>query len=126
MKAAISLAPLVLGLVLGLGLGLVACHRDGGDPSVDRPSSCLIEHDGSVTQCFDDIGANAKAQGAKFCDEMHGDHTFRIGSPCPTEGVIASCNKGAGTEVERTERCYREPASCATRCAKSGGVLTKQ
>jgi len=103
-----------------------ACRRGGtADPNADRPSSCLIKHDGGVTQCFDEIGQSAKAQGSKVCDEMHGEPTFHVGTPCPTDGVIASCTKGTGTDLERTERCYREGAACETRCAKSGGVLVK-
>jgi hypothetical protein len=101
------------------------CHRSSGDPNADRPSSCLIEHDGGVTQCFDDIGPSAKSEGAKACEGMHGDHTFRVATPCPTEGVLASCSKGAGTDLERVERCYRDAPACEARCAKGTGVLSK-
>src|SRR5450631_4459640 len=107
-----------LATALAVSIGC-ACRRSAPDPTTYRPSSCLIEHDGGVTQCFDDIGDKAKLEGAKFCDDMHGDHTFRVATPCPTEGVLVSCTKGVGTDVERVERCYREPASCEARCAKS-------
>ena len=106
-------------------LACSACHRSSGDPSIDKPSSCIIEHDGGVTQCFEDIGATAKSGGSKYCDEMHGQHTFRVGEGCPKEGVVASCTKRQGTDLERVERCYHDEAACAARCAKSSGIFSK-
>jgi len=102
---------------------LVACHHSSRDPNADKPSSCVIEHDGGVTQCFEDIGATAKADGEKICDAMRGDHTFRVAAPCPTEAVVGSCRKRPGTDLERVERCYHDVDACRTRCAKSEGVF---
>jgi hypothetical protein len=102
---------------------LAACHRGGGDPRADRPSSCVIEHDGGVTQCFEDVGDTAKANGAKYCAEMHGHHRFRVGKPCPKAGILGSCTKRAGTDLERVERCYRDEPACRARCEKSEGVF---
>jgi hypothetical protein len=95
-----------------------ACHR-GGDK--ERPSSCVIEHDGGVTQCFEDVGLTARTDGAKYCARMHGHHTFRASKPCPTEGLLASCTKRAGTEWERVERCYRDEPACRARCDNAHG-----
>ena len=106
-------------------LACVACHRSSGDPNADKPSSCVIEHDGGVTQCFEDIGATAKNEGAKYCDGMHGTHTFHVGQACPKEGVIGSCTKRQGTDLERVERCYHDEAACQARCAKSAGIFAK-
>ncbi len=106
-------------------LAASACHRGGGDASAELPSSCVIEHDGGVTQCFDEIGSAAKSEGEKACGTMHGTHSFHPNTPCPKEGVIASCTKGSGTELERVERCYRDESSCTARCAKGNGVLSK-
>jgi hypothetical protein len=111
-------------LAMAVVLAAVGCHRGGGN-AADLPSSCLIEHDGGVTQCFDDIGSGAKSEGEKACGTMHGVHTFRAGTACPTDGVIASCTKASGTELERVERCYRDEAACTARCAKGNGVLNK-
>ena len=104
-------------------LACVACHRGGSSP--DGPSSCVIEHEGGVTQCFEDVGDTAKVNGKKYCDEMRGEHTFRVGQPCPREGAIASCTKRAGTSYERVERCYRDEDACRARCEKSEGVFAK-
>ncbi len=103
----------------------VACHRSNGDPSVDKPSSCVIEHDAGITQCFDEIGATAKKTGSKYCDEMHGQHAFRVGEGCPKDGVVGSCTKRQGTDLERVERCYHDAAACEARCAKSAGIFAK-
>ena len=111
MKAAASL---LLSCSVALG-----CHRR----QQDEPVSCLIEHDGGVTQCYDEIGETARDAGEGYCNRMFGRHTFRRGLPCPTQGVIASCRKQGGTDVERIERCYRDRAACEARCTKSGGVL---
>jgi hypothetical protein len=102
-----------------------ACHHSNGDPTVDKPSSCVIEHDGGVTQCFEDVGATAKGTGSKYCDEMRGKHTFRVGQGCPKDGVVGSCTKRQGTDLERVERCYHEEAACEARCVKSAGIFTK-
>ncbi len=104
---------------------VIACHRSSGDPNANKPSSCVIEHDAGVTQCFEDIGASAKKVGEKICGEMHGAHTFVVGSPCPTTNVVGSCRKRGGTDLERVERCYHDAPACETRCAKSGGVFEK-
>jgi len=101
------------------------CHRSSGDPSLEKPSSCVIEHDGGVTQCFEEIGASAKKGGSKNCDEMHGKHTFHVGEGCPKEGVVGSCTKKQGTDFERVERCYRDEPACEARCLKSSGIFTK-
>ena len=103
-----------------LCLAVVACHRRNEN---DEPMSCLVEHDGGVTQCFDEIGPTARAAGKTVCDHMFGTHTFQEGAACPIEGVVASCRKQAGTESERIERCYRDEPACKARCAKSGGEL---
>ncbi len=103
----------------------VACHRSSGDPTADKPSSCIIEHDGGVTQCFEDIGATAKKDGKRVCDAMRGEHTFRVAQPCPTEGVVGSCTKRPNSELERAEHCYRDVAACEARCVKSGGNFKK-
>jgi len=103
----------------------LACHRGSDDPKADAPSSCVIEHDGGVTQCFEDVGATAKQYGSKYCDEMHGRHTYFPAKPCPREGVLASCTKKPGTDLERVERCYRDEPGCAARCEKAGGTYQK-
>jgi hypothetical protein len=105
------------------GLVFLGCHRGGGEPP-PPPGSCLIEHDGGVTQCFDEIGAAAKKFGDKTCGEMYGEHTYRPSKPCPAEGVVGSCRKGAGTDLERVERCYRDGPACERRCARSGGAFS--
>jgi hypothetical protein len=102
-----------------------ACHGGGGDPNADKPSSCIIEHDGGVTQCFEDIGQTAKKDGAKICEAMHGTHTFRVAEACPTVGLVGSCTKRSNTDLERIERCYREETACEARCVKSGGTFRK-
>ena len=102
-----------------------ACHRGSGDPRADLPSSCVIEHDGGVTQCFEEIGSTAKAAGAKYCAEMRGRHTYYAAKACPKDGLVGSCSKRAGTDLERIERCYRDEPACAARCEKSGGVFQK-
>jgi hypothetical protein len=56
---------------------------------------------------------------------MHGTHTFHVGRACPTDGVVGSCTKRQGTELERVERCYRDEASCEARCLKSAGIFSK-
>ena len=78
-----------------------------------------------MTQCFEDVGSTAKQHGAKYCDEMHGAHTFYAAKPCPKDGVLASCTKRGGTDLERLERCYRDVTGCQARCEKSGGVFEK-
>lgn len=98
-----------------------ACHR--GDGAADLPSSCVIEHDGGVTQCFEDVGPTAKSDGAKYCAEMRGEHRFFVDKPCPKGGVVASCTKRGGTNLERVERCYRDEPGCRARCEKSRGVF---
>jgi hypothetical protein len=103
----------------------IGCHHSSGDPNADKPSSCVIEHDGGVTQCFEDVGATAKKVGQKICDEMHGAHTFRVAQACPSDGVVGSCTKRSGTDLERTERCYRDEAACEARCVKSAGAFKK-
>ncbi len=103
----------------------VACHRSGGDPNADKPSSCVISHDAGVTQCFEDIGTTAKKEGEKVCASMHGDHAFRVAQACPTEGVVGSCVKRGGSDFERIERCYRDEAAFEARCVKSSGVFRK-
>jgi hypothetical protein len=108
------------GAALVLLLGVLGCHRTS-----EPPSSCVIMHDGGVTQCFEDIGSGAKQGGEAICDQMHGDHAFRVGQGCPAEGIVASCTKQGGTELERVERCYHDPAGCEARCQKSGGVLAR-
>jgi hypothetical protein len=102
---------------------VLACRHGCKDSADGAPSSCLIEHDGGVTQCFDEIGESAKKDGPAYCGRMYGQHTFRVGIACPTEGVVASCTKKAGTEIERVERCYRDVAACEARCTKSGGTF---
>jgi hypothetical protein len=102
-------------------LAWCGCHRNQHQEV--EVGSCLIEHDGGVTQCFDDIGVAAKHNGPQACDKMHGKHAFRLGASCPFEGVVASCTKGAGTDYERVERCYHDEPGCAARCQKSDGVL---
>ena len=102
-----------------------ACHHSSGDANADKPSSCVIEHDGGVTQCFEDIGATAKKEGAKYCDGMRGAHTFRVGEACPRDGVVASCTKRPGTDLERVERCYHDETACQARCLKSSGTFQK-
>ncbi|HEY2368028.1 MAG TPA: hypothetical protein VGH87_16635 [Polyangiaceae bacterium] len=102
-----------------------ACHRSNGDPNIEKPSSCVIEHDGGVTQCFEEIGASAKKGGSKNCDEMHGQHTFHVAEACPKDGVVGSCTKKQGTDFERVERCYRDEPACEARCVKSAGIFTK-
>ncbi len=102
-----------------------ACHHSSGDPNADKPSSCVIAHDGGVTQCFEDIGPKAKKEGEKICAAMHGDHTFRVGQACPTEAIVGSCVTAQATDYERIERCYRDPAACEARCVKSAGVFRK-
>jgi len=97
-----------------------ACHRGGGEPP-PPPDSCVIEHDGGVTQCFDEIGRNAKKFGEKLCGEMHGEHTYRPKQACPPAGLVGSCTKSGGTDLERVERCYRDAPSCERRCQRSGG-----
>ncbi len=104
---------------------MCACHRGGGDKLADKPSSCVIEHDAGITQCFEDVGATAKKDGAKICEGMHGTHTFHAGEPCPKENVVGSCIKRAGTDLERTERCYHDEPGCAARCAKALGTYMK-
>jgi len=108
---------------VGLLVILLGCHHGGNEG--EQPASCVIEHDGVVTQCFDEIGATARQTAQEGCSKMHGKTRFQLGTPCPTEGVIASCTKAEGTEYERIERCYREPDACAARCAKADGVLTR-
>jgi hypothetical protein len=103
----------------------VACHRSNGDPTIEKPSSCVIEHDGGVTQCFEEVGATAKKVGSKNCDEMYGKHTFHVGEACPKEGVVGSCTKRQGTDLERVERCYRDEPACEARCLKSAGAFSK-
>jgi hypothetical protein len=103
----------------------IACHHSSGDPNADKPSSCVIEHDGGVTQCFEDIGATAKSNGEKVCGEMHGEHTFRANVPCPVESLVGACRKRAGTDLERVERCYHDAPACEARCKKSEGVFEK-
>jgi hypothetical protein len=103
----------------------VACHHSSGDPNADKPSSCVIEHDGGVTQCFEDIGSTAKKDGQKICAEMRGSHAFRVAEACPTVGVVGSCTKRAGTDLERIERCYRDEGACEARCVKSAGSFRK-
>jgi len=110
-------------LLVPLGcVALFGCHRGGGEPP-PPPGSCVIEHDGGVTQCFDEIGTTARKYGEKTCGEMYGTHTYRASQPCPTQGVVASCTKGAGTDLERVERCYRDAPSCERRCQRSAGVF---
>ena len=104
---------------------LCACHRSSGDPTIEKPSSCVIEHDGGVTQCFEDIGAAAKKGGSKYCDEMFGKHTFHVGEACPKDGVVGSCTKRQGTDLERVERCYHDEPACEARCLKSSGIFSK-
>ncbi|HEY1960411.1 MAG TPA: hypothetical protein VGH28_32595 [Polyangiaceae bacterium] len=106
-------------------VALVACHRGSEDPKSDVASSCVIEHEGGVTQCFEDVGPTAKQYGAKYCDEMHGQHTFYAAKACPREGVVGSCTKRPGTDLERVERCYRDEPACAARCEKAGGTYRK-
>ena len=103
-------------------VALLGCHRGGGE-APPPPGSCVIEHDGGVTQCFDEIGTTARKYGEKTCGEMYGTHTYRASEPCPAEGVVASCTKGAGTDLERVERCYRDAPSCERRCQRSGGAF---
>jgi hypothetical protein len=110
---------------LAFALALCACHRSHGDPNADKASSCVIEHDGVVTQCFDDIGKTAKKDGQKICDNMHGEHTFRVAQACPSDGVVGSCTKRPGSDLERIERCYRDSSACEARCTKSNGVFTR-
>ena len=102
-----------------------ACHRSSGDPNLEKPSSCVIEHDGGVTQCFEDIGADAKKSGAKYCDGMFGKHTFHVGEACPKDGVVGSCTKRQGTALERIERCYHDEPGCQARCTKTSGIFNK-
>jgi len=109
-------------LALSLSLALCACHHGGGE-AAPPPDSCVIEHDGGVTQCFDEIGRNAKKFGEKLCDEMHGEHTYHRNEPCPPVGLVGSCTKSAGTELERVERCYRDAPGCEHRCQRSGGTF---
>jgi len=104
---------------------LVGCHRSNGDPNLEKPSSCVIEHDGGVTQCFEDIGSTAKKGGSKYCDGMFGKHTFHVGEACPKDGVVGSCTKKQGTDLERVERCYRDAPACEARCLKSSGIFNK-
>lgn len=111
---------------VALALALcAACHRGSDNPKADLPSSCVIEHDGGVTQCFEDVGATARTYGSKYCDEMHGEHTFYAARACPREGVLGSCVKRGGTGLERIERCYRDVTACQSRCEKSDGVFQK-
>lgn len=102
-----------------------ACHRGSEDATVDLPSSCVIEHDGGVTQCFEDVGVTAKEHAKPYCDEMHGVHTFYAAKACPKEGLVGSCSKRPGTALERVERCYRDEPGCVARCQKSGGSFQK-
>ena len=112
---------------LALVLVLAACHRgEKSDPNADKPSSCIIEHDGGVTQCFEEVGQAAKREGKQLCDRMHGKHTYRVGEACPVDGVVASCTKRPGTDLERTEQCYRDEPACAARCAKNEGAVYKK
>ncbi len=110
------LRALLLAIVCAAG-----CHR--GEPTPATRASCLIEHDGGATQCFDEVGPTAKKFGAKLCGEMHGDHTYRVDQPCPAEGVVGSCTKGGGTDSERVERCYHDAPGCERRCQRSAGVF---
>ena len=100
---------------------VLGCHHKEQE---DHPVSCLIEHDGGPTQCYDEIGQTARLAGKNACSRMYGEHTFREGTACPTDGVVASCRKQAGTDLERIERCYRDKPGCEARCAKSGGTFS--
>ena len=108
--------------LFAVGIALVACHK--AKPQAEPPSSCVISHDGGVTQCFEDIGAQAKRDGEKACNEMHGDHAFKVAEGCPTNARVGACRKRAGTELERVERCYHDQAQCEARCTKSAGVFS--
>jgi hypothetical protein len=111
---------------LALALLLSACHHGDDKPDAyGAPQSCWVRHDGGVTQCFDEVGPSAKQQGPAECAKMHGTHQYHLAAACPESGILASCTKGSGTDVERVERCYRDEPSCAARCEKASGVYVK-